>query len=85
MVGRRSSSQSVDFTDNSSSTGATVTETGSEVKANVQRNDVLMDAATGTRVIVTAGGSTDSLSGANVTLKRLDGANFASWRLEQRW
>ena len=62
--------------DHSSSTGATVTETGSEVKANVQRNDVLMDAATGTRVIVTAGGSTDSLSGANVTLKRLDGEDF---------
>jgi hypothetical protein len=54
----------------------TVTEAA--VKANVQQNDVLMDAATGTRVIVTAGGSTSTLSGADVTLKRLDGANFGS-------
>ena len=60
------------------STGATVTETGAEVKANVQRNDVLMDAATGTRVIVTSGGSTSSLSGSDVILKRLDGADFQS-------
>ena len=60
------------------STGPTVTETGAEVIANVQRNDVLMDAATGTRVIVTSGGSTSSLSGASATLKRLDGADFQS-------
>ena len=65
----------------SASTGATVTETADVVKANVQRNDVLMDASTGTRVVVTAGGSTSSLSGANVTLKRLDGADFASGNL----
>ena len=65
--------------DHSTANGvATVTETGTEVKANVQQNDVLMDAATGTRVIVTAGGSTSTLSGADVTLKRLDGANFGS-------
>ena len=64
--------------DHSTATGATVTETGSEVKANVQRNDVLMDAATGTRVIVTSGGSTSSLSGSDVILKRLDGADFQS-------
>jgi hypothetical protein len=57
---------------------ATHTVTASEVKANVQQNDVLMDAATGVRVIVTAGGSSSSLSGANVTIKRLDGANFTS-------
>ena len=69
----RALTSGVDF---SSSTGATVTETGTEVKANVQQNDVLMDASTGTRVVVTAGGSTSSLSGANVTLKRLDGAAF---------
>jgi len=62
--------------DHSAATTATVTETGAEVKANVQQNDVLMDADTGTRVIVTAGGSTASLSGADVTLKRLDGADF---------
>ncbi len=69
----RALTSGVDF---SSSTGPTVTETGTEVKANVQQNDVLMDASTGTRVVVTAGGSTSSLSGANVTLKRLDGAAF---------
>ena len=65
--------------DHSSANGvATVTETGAEVKANVQRNDVLMDAATGTRVIVASGGSTASLSGADVVLRRLDGANFST-------
>jgi len=64
--------------DHSSATTSTVTETGTEVKANVQQNDVLMDASTGTRVIVTAGGSTSALSGSDVTLKRLDGANFSA-------
>jgi len=57
---------------------ATHTVTEAAVKANVQQNDVLMDAATGTRVIVTAGGSTSALSGANVTIKRLDGADFTA-------
>ena len=65
------------YTDNlSAGSVATHTVTTAAVKANVQQNDVLMDAATGTRVIVTAGGSTASLSGANVTIKRLDGADF---------
>tara|TARA_B100001093_G_scaffold503863_1_gene558838 strand:- start:1865 stop:3325 length:1461 start_codon:yes stop_codon:yes gene_type:complete len=70
--------RSLAYTDNLASSGATLTVTTAAVKANVQQNDVLMDAATGTRVIVTSGGSTSSLSGANVTIKRLDGANFGS-------
>ena len=70
--------RSLAYTDNLASAGATLTVSTAAVKANVQQNDVLMDAATGTRVIVTSGGSTSSLSGANVTIKRLDGANFGS-------
>ena len=67
------------YTDNlSAGSVATHTVTEAAVKANVQQNDVLMDAATGTRVIVTAGGSTASLSGSNVTIKRLDGADFGA-------
>ena len=66
------------YTDNLASAGATLTVSTAAIKANVQKNDVLMDAKTGTRVIVTAGGSTSSLSGADVTIKRLDGANFGS-------
>ena len=67
------------YTDNlSAGSVATHTVTEAAVKANVQQNDVLMDAATGTRVIVTAGGSTASLSGSNVTIKRLDGADFCA-------
>jgi len=67
------------YTDNLSGGSVAIhTVTEAAVKANVQQNDVLMDAATGTRVIVTAGGSTSTLSGADVTLKRLDGADFGS-------
>jgi hypothetical protein len=73
--------RSLAYTDDLSGTGPTLTVTTAAVKANVQQNDVLMDAATGTRVIVTAGGSSSSLSGADVTIKRLDGANFASSNL----
>ena len=73
--------QLVSTEDNSTASGATVTESTADIKANVQRNDVLMDAATGVRVVVTAGGSTSSLSGSDVTLKRLDGADFTSGNL----
>ena len=70
--------RSLTYTDDLNGTGATLTVTSAAVKANVQQNDVLMDAETGVRVIVTAGGSTASLSGANVTIKRLDGAAFSA-------
>ena len=70
--------QLVSGDDHSSTTGATVTDDTAVIKANVQENDVLMDASTGTRVICTAGGSTSSLSGANVTFKKLDGSAFSA-------
>ena len=71
--------RSLAYTDNlSGGSVATHTVTTAVVKANVQQNDVLMDAATGVRVIVTAGGSTSTLSGADVTIKRLDGADFTA-------
>ena len=70
--------RSLAYTDDLNGTGTTMTVTSAAVKANVQENDVLMDAETGTRVIVTAGGSTSSLSGANVTLKKLDGSAFSA-------
>ena len=56
---------------------ATATLTNSEIKANVQQNDVLMDPATGTRVVVQSGGF-GSGAEVNVVLKRLDGADFAA-------
>ena len=56
---------------------ATATLTDSEIKANVQQNDVLMDPATGTRVVVQSGGFGTGAE-VNVVLKRLDGASFTA-------
>jgi len=56
---------------------ATATLTDSEIKANVQQNDVLMDPATGVRVVVQSGGF-GSGSEANAVIKRLDGVAFTA-------
>ena len=48
--------------------GASATITTAEIKDNVQPNDVLMDADTGTRVVVISGGI-----GTNVLVQKLDG------------
>ena len=56
---------------------ADATLTDSEIKANVQQNDVLMDPATGVRVVVQSGGFGTG-SEVNVVIKRLDGAPFVA-------
>ena len=55
----------------------TATLTDSEIKANVQQNDVLMDPATGVRVVVQSGGF-GSGAEASAIIKRLDGADFSA-------
>lgn len=60
-----------------SGSGATLTATDSEIKANVQQNDVLMDPATGVRVVVQSGGFGTGAE-VNVDLIRLDGAAFVA-------
>ena len=63
------------LTDNftASSIGASVTVTDSDFKANVQKNDVVMDASTGTRFIVQSGGATTSASSpSDVVLVKMD-------------
>ena len=69
--------RALDTNQNLSGAGATLTATDSEIKANVQQNDVLMDPATGVRVVVQSGGFGTG-SEANVVLKRLDGAAFSA-------
>lgn len=56
---------------------ATATLTDSEIKGNVQQNDVLMDPATGVRVVVQSGGF-GSGAEANAVIKRLDGVDFSA-------
>ena len=63
------------LTDNftASSIGASVTVTDSDFKKNVQKNDVVMDASTGTRFIVQSGGATTSTSSpSDVVLVKMD-------------
>ena len=58
---------------------ASVTVTDSDFKANVQKNDVVMDASTGTRFIVQAGGATTSTaSPSDVVLVKMDNTAVAN-------
>ena len=58
--------------DLSSVTGASATITDSDFIANVQKNDVVMDASTGVRFIVQAGGAGSGTPATNVTLVKMD-------------
>jgi hypothetical protein len=63
------------LTDNftSGSTGASVTVTDATFIANVQKNDVVMEASTGVRFIVQSGGATTSTSSpSNAVLVKMD-------------
>ena len=68
------------LTDNlSASDSASITVTDSDFIKNVQKNDVVMDASTGTRFIVQSGGATTSVSSpANVVLVKMDNTVIAS-------
>lgn len=73
-VGRRHKVLTYTSTATINSGGDNVTITDSDVRANVQVNDVLMDVATGVRFIVQAGGFGTG-SEVNVTLVKLDGTH----------
>ena len=63
--------------DLSSVTGASATITDSTFIANVQKNDVVMDAETGVRFIVQSGGATTSTSSpSNVVLVKMDNTSI---------
>ena len=73
-AGRRH--RAYDYTTSSdiSGSGASITVSNATFIANVQKNDVVMDAETGTRFIVQAGGA-GSGSASNVTLVKMDNNN----------
>ncbi len=62
-----------------SGTGASITISDATFIANVQKNDVVMDAETGTRFIVQAGGATTSTSSpSNAVLVKMDNSLVAT-------
>jgi len=74
--GRRHRAFDYTTADDISGSGAQIVVSNSTFIANVQKNDVVMDAETGTRFIVQAGGATTSTSSPlSVTLVKLDNNN----------
>ena len=62
-----------------SGTGASITVTDATFKAEVQKNDVVMDAETGTRFIVQSGGATTSTtSPSDVVLVKMDNTSIGA-------
>ena len=62
-----------------SGTGASITVTDATFKAEVQKNDVVMDAETGTRFIVQSGGATTSTtSPSDVVLVKMDNTSIVA-------
>ena len=73
-AGRRHRAYDYTTADDISGSGASITVTNSTFIANVQKNDVVMDAETGTRFIVQAGGAGTGVA-QNVTLVKMDNNN----------